>query len=143
MKMLPCVSQVTSVGWRNWPLMAGSGGLGCFQGSRSFVGGFLLAPEHHHHAALGIELDDHVRAFVDGPEVVVLIDADGVREGPGVQVVADLANVFAVGSEFQNLRGGGAVGRTGGVAAREDEDMLLRVHRDARGLAQIQVRAAA
>ena len=139
MKMLPCVSQVTSVGWRNWPLTAGSGGLGCFQGFGSFVGRFLLAPEHHHHAAFGIELDDHVGAFVDGPEVIVLVEADGMREGPGVEIVADFANVLSVGPEFENLRSGGGIGRSGGVATREDEDVFLRVDGHSGCFAQIQV----
>src|SRR5580658_3187026 len=44
MKMLPCVSQVTSVGWRNWPLMAGSGGLGCFQASAPSSDASFLRP---------------------------------------------------------------------------------------------------
>src|SRR5262249_48246614 len=59
---------------------------------------------------------------------------------PGVQVFADFADVFAVGIEFQHLRRGGAIGRTGAVAAVEYEYVLLRVDRDARRLAQVQVR---
>ena len=86
-----------SVTCRNMPSTGGSGGLGCLQRPGAFVRGFLLAPEHHRHPALGIELDDHVRAFVRGPDVVLLVDPHRVRERPGVQVVADLANVFAVG----------------------------------------------
>ena len=91
-----------------------------------FVRGFLLAPEYHHHAALRVELDDHVRALVDGPDVVVLVDADVVRERPRVQVLADLADELAVRPELEQLRRGGAVGRSGRVAAIEDEDVLLR-----------------
>ena len=106
---------------------------------RSLVGRFLLAPEDHLHAALGIELDHHVRAFVDGPKVIVFVEADGVREGPGVEIMSDFANVISVRPEFENLRGGGAIGGAGGVAARKDEDMILRVHGHARGLTQIQV----
>src|SRR5580658_5349382 len=54
--------------------------------------------------------------------------------------MADLPNVFAVRAELENLRCGGAIGWAGGVAPREDEHMLLRVHRDTRSLAQIQIR---
>src|SRR5262249_29097865 len=36
--------------------------------------------EHHQHFAFGAEFDDHVRAFVDGPDVVVLIDAHRMGE---------------------------------------------------------------
>src|SRR6266581_1239090 len=53
----------------------------------TFVGGFLLAAENHDDAAFGVELDDHVGAFVGGPNVVVPIDFDGVGEGPGVEMV--------------------------------------------------------
>jgi hypothetical protein len=39
-----------------------------------FVGGFLLASEHHQDAAFGIELDHHVGAFVGDPDIVGGID---------------------------------------------------------------------
>ena len=42
-----------------------------------------------------------------------LSTADGVGEGPGVEVVADLAKVFAVGVELEELGGGRPVGRAG------------------------------
>jgi len=63
----------------------------------AFVRGFLLAAEDHDDAAFGIEFDDHVGAFIGDPDVVVLIDLDGVREGPGVEMVADLAEKFPSG----------------------------------------------
>src|SRR5260221_4581363 len=47
------------------------GRLDVLEGLGAFVGGFLLAAEDHDDAALGIELDDHVRAFVGDPDVVV------------------------------------------------------------------------
>src|SRR5205807_2637958 len=34
MKVLPSLSQATSVTWRNRPSSAGSGGLGCFSGAK-------------------------------------------------------------------------------------------------------------
>src|SRR6266849_2512770 len=44
MKMLPWGSQVTSVGWRNWPSVAGSGGLGCFHASAPSSEASFLRP---------------------------------------------------------------------------------------------------
>ncbi len=107
---------------------------------RLAVGGFGLAPEHHLHAAGGVHLDDHVRALVGGPDVVFLVDAHRVRERPGVEVLADLADEAAVAIELEDLRGGGAEGVGDGAAARIDVDVALGVHRDARGLAQMHVR---
>src|SRR5215472_3504180 len=45
----------------------------------------LLAAGHHRHAALGVEANDHVRPLVDGPDVVVLVDAHRVGIRPGVR----------------------------------------------------------
>ena len=104
------------------------------------VGRLGLAPEHHRHPALRVELDDHVGAFVGGPDVVVLVDAHSVRERPGVEILADLADEFALGIELQDLRGGVAVRRTGArSAARIDEDVALGVDRNAGGLAEVHV----
>src|SRR5579862_4105386 len=64
------------------------------------VSGFLAAAEHPLDAAGWIELDDHVRALVDGPDIVVLVDAHAMSEGPGVEALADLADEIALGSEF-------------------------------------------
>src|SRR5262245_55080747 len=65
------------------------------------VGRFLPAAEHHLHAARRIEPDDHVRALVDRPDVVVLVDADAVRERPSVQAPADLADEATVGVKLE------------------------------------------
>ena len=101
---------------------------------------FLLAAEHHRHVPFGVDADDHVRALVDGPEVVVLVEADGVRVRPGVEALADLAEELAGLVEEQDLRRGGAVGRAAGaVRAREDGDVALRVDGDARDLAEVHV----
>src|SRR5437762_2298114 len=67
------------------------------------VRGFLFAPEDHRHAAFRIELDHHVRALVRDPNVVILVDLHGVCERPGIQMMADLANEFAVGAELEKL----------------------------------------
>jgi hypothetical protein len=67
------------------------------------VSRFLLPPEHPHDAALRVEANDHVRAFVDGPDVVVPIDAHAVRLRPGIETLADLAYEIAVLIEFEEL----------------------------------------
>src|SRR5262249_36267478 len=74
------------------------------------------------------------------PDIVVFVDAHGVRERPGVEVLADLADELAVGREFVKLRGGVAEGGSlAAAAARKDEDMSLRIDRDAGGLAEMHV----
>ena len=110
-----------------------------FQRRGSFVGGFLLAPEHHGDAALPIEFDDHVGAFVSDPEVVFFIDFHRVGERPGVKVVADLAQKPAIGVELQKLRSARAVGRASAIATREHEDVSLGIDRHTRHFAEIQI----
>ncbi len=106
----------------------------------AFIGGFLLATENHDDAAFGIELDDHVGTFVGDPDVVVLIDFDGVTERPSVQVVADFAEKFSVRSEFEELRRSGGVGGARSVTAGKDEDVALGIDGDAGGFGEIDVR---
>src|SRR6185295_7704972 len=78
--------------------------------------------------------------LVDGPEVVVLVEADRVRVGPGVEPLADLAQELACLVEEQDLRGGGAVGGAArAVRSREHRDLALGVHGDAGGFAEIHV----
>src|SRR5581483_4897094 len=105
-----------------------------------FIRGFLLAAEDHRHPAFRVEPDDHVRPFVHGPDVVVPVYAHRVRIRPRVKVFADLADEPAVGAEFEQLGGTRPVSGARRVAAGEDEDVFLRVDRDAYDLAQMQVR---
>ena len=97
----------------SWPSIGGSGGFGCFSGSVSSSDASCLRPNTIVTRPCGIELDDHVRALVGDPDVVVLVDAHGVRERPGVEVLADLAHELAVCVELEQLRGGRAIGRAG------------------------------
>ena len=106
---------------------------------RRLVGCFLLAPEHHGDPAFRVEPHDHVRALVDRPDVVVAVDPHRMRERPGIKVLADLADEGAVRPELEQLRGGRAVGRPRGVAAREDEYVALRIDRDAGHLAEVEI----
>src|ERR1700682_738520 len=110
-----------------------------FQRLGAFVGGFLLAAKNHDDAAFGIELDDHVGAFVGDPDVVVLIDANGMCEGPRVKVVANFADEPAVGKKLKELRGAGSVSGAGAVATREDKDVAFGIDGDADGFAEMGV----
>ena len=100
------------------------------------VGGFLLAAEHHHHPAVGIELNDHVRALVDGPDVVVGVDSNGMGERPSVKIAPDLAHELAVGVEFQQLRRRCAIGRPARAPAGEHEHVALGIDCDPRRFAE-------
>ena len=125
--MLPCASQVTSVGRPNWYFSGGAGGSVLSNGP----GDRLRPPaEHHHDAPFGVELDDHVRPLVDHPDVVLRVDADRVRELQAVQALADLAHEGAVLVELEQPRV---------AAARVHEHVSLRVGGDADAFAEIQV----
>src|SRR5262249_44834326 len=88
----------------------------------------LLPSEDHRHPAFGTEADDHVRALVDRPEVVVFVKAHVVRVGPGVETLADLFHELAGLVEEENLRGSRAVRwTTRAVRTRVDRDVALRV----------------
>src|SRR5712692_3099413 len=100
------------------------------QGCGALIGSFLLAAKHQDDAAFRIEFDDHVRA---------LVDLHGVGEGPGVKIVANLAEKLAVRGEFQELRGARGVGRASGIAASEDEDVSLGIDSHAGNFTEIDV----
>src|SRR5207344_2780571 len=98
----------------------------------------LFPPEHPHDAALRVEPDDHVRALVDGPDVVVPIDAHAVRLRPGIETFADLAYESALLIEFEELGRGRTKRRAVcAVRAREDEQVAARVHCHAGDLAEV------
>ena len=110
-----------------------------FEGRGAFVRSFLLAPEHHLDPPLGIELDHHVRALVGDPDVVLGVDLHGMRERPGVEVMADLAQIIAVGVELEQLRRRRAIGWAGRVPSMQHEDMALRIERDAGNFAEVEI----
>jgi hypothetical protein len=87
--------------------------------------------EHHQHFALGAELGDHVRAFVDGPDIVVFIDAHRMGEFKAEKSATDFLDEFAGLVEFE---------KPVVVASVEDEDVALGIsgHRDR--LAQVLAR---
>src|SRR4029079_4211791 len=76
-----------------------------------------------------------------GPDVVVLIDAHGMRFRPGVEALADFAQESPVGTELEELRGGGSVCRAvGAVGSREHEDVPLGIDGYAGHFAEIHSR---
>src|SRR6266542_2111124 len=102
------------------------------------VRGLLLAAKHPLHATGLVELDDHVRALVDGPDIVVLVDANAVRECPPVEPFADLADKLSLRAELEKLRRSRTIGGTAGaVRAREHVDTALGIDRDTRYLAEV------
>src|SRR5580704_7671045 len=98
--MLPCGSHVTSVGWE-LPIDCRKRRPRMFPRLRALVRSFLLAAEHHHHPAFGIELDHHVRTLVDRPDIVVLIHPHRMRKRPRIQVLPNFTNVLSVGTELE------------------------------------------
>src|SRR5207244_2611364 len=73
------------------------------------VGRLFLPLEHHRDAAFRVESDNHVRSLVDGPQVVLSVEANGVRVRPGIKPSADLADELAIRSELEDLRRGGRI----------------------------------
>ena len=141
--MLPSLSQVTSVGRLK---THGRRGRRAFELAAFLdealepVERFLLAAERHRDAAVGTELDDHVRAFVGHPDVVVLVDTNRVREAGGVVVRAPLLHELQVLDRTRRAsRRGAALHRARATGAAEHEQVTLRVlgdaHRFADGLA--------
>ena len=128
--MLPCGSQPTSVGRQNSYFCAGDS-VAAEAARQHAQDGERSSAEHHQHFAFGAELGDHVRAFVDGPDVVVLIDAHRMGEFEAEKSAADFLDEFAGLVEFE---------QPVVVAAVEDEDVALGIggHRD--GLAQVLAR---
>jgi hypothetical protein len=109
------------------------------QGMGALIARLGLAAEDHPHLAGRGEVDDHVRSLVGGPDVAVRRNADGVGEGPSVEVLADLSQEAPLRIELQQLGGRRAVGRADGVAALEDEDVALAVDGHSRYFAQVHV----
>ncbi len=65
---------------------------------------FMTAPHHHLDLAFGVELDDRVGAFVNRPDVVLGIDAHGVRHREAVGAAPDLLHEIPVLIELEEAR---------------------------------------
>ena len=79
----------------------------------------------------GIELDQHVGAFIDRPDVVLRVHAHRMREREAVVVAADLAHEHALRRVLEEPRLVGAV---------IDVDRALRARRDPHVLAGVDAR---
>ena len=83
---------------------------------RQLVERIRTLAEHHQQPSIGAEFLDHVGAFIDGPDVVVLVDADRVREREAV----------AANTEFLDERAGLIELEQSCLAAADvDEDVAL------------------
>ena len=98
---------------------------------------FVATAQHHHYTTGRVELDDHVRAFVGRPDVVVRVDPHRVGERKAVQVLADLAKERALGTELEELRGARAVHRGAFATPHVDENVAPGVHRHPRDFAEV------
>src|SRR5262245_48808093 len=90
-----------------------------------FVRGLLFPPEDHRHVAGRIEANNHIRALVDRPDVVVLVHSDVVRVREAVQILPDLTDELSCLVELEQLRGRSTKRRPGRVPAVEHEHMTL------------------
>ena len=116
-----------------WPGARGGGsGAGSTDSSRR--------PSVTADSAGGIELDEHVRPFVRRPEIAVVVEAHGVRERKAVEILADFAQVRAIGTELEQLRRRFTMHRTAAPGAAEDKEMLGGAHRDAGDFAEVHAR---
>jgi hypothetical protein len=102
-----------------------------------------LAADRHQHAAVRVELDDHVGHLVHDPHVVLRVDADHVREQESVDTDANFIDEGAFLVELEQPRTAmrqdtrAAHRRRRGAGACVDEDVPLGVGRDARDLAEV------
>src|SRR5436190_1107802 len=85
-----------------------------------------LGAAPHHDLSRRVELDDHVRAFVGHPDVVLLVDAHGMRKRRRVIVRTPLLDELQALVELEELRRGRAFGGTRIAAPREHEQVVLR-----------------
>src|SRR4051794_12815219 len=89
------------------------------------LAGVALDAEHHFDPPGGIELVDHVRRHVGGPDIVLGIDPQPMRALE--QPVAEAADEMTVRIEFHQRH----------RPAMDDEDVAFGIEGDARGAAKI------
>lgn len=85
--------------------------------------------QHHQELSVRSVLDDEVRALVDRPDVVVLVDAHGVREAVAVAPLAELLDEIPRLVELEDA---------GLAAAHEDEHVALGIGGHADALAHVE-----
>jgi len=99
--------------------------LGVLDRTSALVGGFLLAAQDHQYPAFRTELNDHVRSLVSDPNVVFLVNLDGMGIAPCIQMVADLTDVLSIGVKLEQLGRRRSVCWAGRAATREVENVPL------------------
>ena len=67
------------------------------------MGCLPLAAEHPVYMALGAKTEDHVRSFINYPNIVLWIDTYRVGVGPGIKVFTDFTDKISVSVELQKL----------------------------------------
>src|SRR5262249_25609562 len=92
---------------------------------------FPFPAQYHQHLALGVELDDHVRALVHAPDVVVFVHPDHMGEVKSVQILSDLSQKLAIAVKFE---------QPSMPAPGEHKDMSFGVERDTCHLAEVEIR---
>ncbi len=107
----------------------GAGVLAAARRQRQLIERIGTLAEHHQQLSVGTELLDDVGALVDGPDVVVLVDAHGVREREAVTAGAEFLDERAGLIELEQARL---------AAAHVDEDVPFRVGRDARAFTHVE-----
>ena len=104
-----------------------------------------LPPQKQLNLSGRIKFDHHARHLVDRPDVVLRIDAHLLGHEKAVQVLADLANIFAAFVELEQPCAAvrkwarGPVGHRRMPGAGEHEDVAPGVGRDPRGFAHVNV----
>src|SRR5262249_15432091 len=75
----------------------------------------------------GIEFDDHIRAFIHHPDVVVFIDAYGVREGSGIVVRPPKLDELQFFVELEELCGRSATRAAAHTRPRINKAVAFRI----------------
>src|SRR5579872_6223460 len=86
--------------------------------------------QKHLNPAFRIELDYHVRSFIDRPDVILWIDPNSMSKQEPIQALADLANESSVRRELKQVRC---------CASGKNENMAFRIRRHSNGLAQLKI----
>src|SRR5262249_19194110 len=86
--------------------------------------------QKHDDSPLGIELDNHVRPLIDGPNIVLWIDPYRMSEREAIQTLTDLADIFPILIEFKQTRL---------LASGVDKNMPFGIRRNTNTFAKVQV----
>src|SRR5688572_856442 len=114
---------------------------GCGRRVRTNADRFRFTSENQPDRSIGIEFDHLIRGHIDGPDVVLRIDAKPDRGVEAIDVLAPFANEVALGVEQEQLRSaareGAVVAKRGIRMARSgiDKDLAAGVRPDAGHLA--------